>query len=376
MIKKKLRYFVTEYSERNRGNGCSAVYSVTNSQGFVPSTEYFSKEIFSKDLSAYKIVKYGMMAYNPSRINVGSIAVQRIKDRVIVSPLYVVFSVNEEELLPEFLAFYLHSAVGLQQISQHTMGSVRDSLKFNGLQNIEINIYPIEQQRAIIEKLQKIEDIINKEKVLLKKLDALVKSQFIEMFGDYTTNSKAWDIVPLSDIADYFNGLTYKPENVVSDGIIVLRSSNIQNGELDYADIVRVDSKIKEKLYVRDGDILMCSRNGSAKLVGKVAQIKRMKEPATFGAFMMIIRTAYPEYLLTYFKMPVFREQIKTGATTTINQITSAMLDKIRLPLPPKAHLDEFAAFVEQTDKSKFRIKQSLEKLEYCYKVLLQKYFG
>ena len=180
-----------------------------------------------------------------------------------------------------------------------------------------------------------------------------MKSQFIEMFGDMATNSKSWTVVPLSDISAYFNGLTYKPENVSPDGLIVLRSSNIQDGELDFADIVRVDSTVKEKLYVRDGDILMCSRNGSAKLVGKVAQIRHLNEPATFGAFMMIIRTEFPEFLITYFRMPVFREQIKVGATTIINQITSSMLDKIKLPLPPKPLISRFARFVEQTDKSK-----------------------
>ena len=232
------------------------------------------------------------------------------------------------------------------------------------------------EQEEIVRNLDKINRIINKRRLEIQKIDDLVKSQFIEMFGDMASNDKCWDIVPLSEIAEYFNGLTYKPENVSDDGLIVFRSSNIQDSELDFADIVRVDSKVKEKLFVKDGDILMCSRNGSAKLVGKVAEINRLKEPATFGAFMMVIRSAYPKYLLTYFKLPVFREQIKVGATTTINQITSSMLDKIRLPLPPQVLINEYSQFVEQTDKSKFRIKQSLEKLEKCYKALLQKYFG
>ena len=376
MIREKLRTLVKEYSERNKRNNCSAVYSVTNSHGFMSSTDYFSKEVFSKDLSTYKIVRRGMIAYNPSRINVGSVAVQRAKETVIVSPLYVVFSVDENKILPEFLTYFLHSDTGLQQIAAHTSGSVRDSLKFGALQDIEINLYSIEEQREIIAKLQKVDDLLECQRTVLKRLDDLVKSQFIEMFGDMASNDKCWDIVPLSEIAEYFNGLTYKPENVSDDGLIVFRSSNIQDSELDFADIVRVDSKVKEKLFVKDGDILMCSRNGSAKLVGKVAEINRLKEPATFGAFMMVIRSAYPKYLLTYFKLPVFREQIKVGATTTINQITSAMLDKIRLPLPPQVLINEYSQFVEQTDKSKFRIKQSLEKLEKCYKALLQKYFG
>ena len=79
---------------------------------------------------------------------------------------------------------------------------------------------------------------------------------------------------------------------------------------------------------------------------------------------------------MTYFQMDAFRQQIKTGATTTINQITGRMLDDVTIPLPPMSLVDQFAAFVKQIDKSKFEIKQSLEKLELLKKALMQKYFG
>ena len=179
------------------------------------------------------------------------------------------------------------------------------------------------------------------------------QSRFIELFGDPQSNSHGHKLVRLSDIATYFNGLTYKPENVAEDGTIVLRSSNIQNSQLDFEDTVRVDCAIKERLMVHENDILMCSRNGSAKLVGKVALIKGIQEPMSFGAFMMIIRGQYFGYLMTYFQMDAFRQQIKTGATTTINQITGRMLDDVTIPLPPMALVEQFTTFVEQTDKSK-----------------------
>ena len=99
----------------------------------------------------------------------------------------------------------------------------------------------------------------------------------------------------------------------------------------------------------------MCSRNGSAKLVGKVALIQGLKEPMAFGAFMMIIRSPlYYPYLLTYFQMTAFRLQITTGATTTINQITGNMLDKVRLPIPPVSEVEVFTAFVRRVDKLRF----------------------
>lgn len=244
------------------------------------------------------------------------------------------------------------------------------------VENIEIPLPPLETQRHIAAVLDKVSALIALRRQQLDKLDELVKSRFMEMFGDPQSNPHGYQYAKLSDIATYFNGLTYKPENVAEEGTIVLRSSNIQNSQLDFADTVRVDCAIKKRLMVQENDILMCSRNGSAKLVGKVALIKGIQEPMSFGAFMMIIRSQYFGYLMTYFQMDAFRQQIKTGATTTINQITGRMLDDVTIPLPPMALVEQFAAFVAQTDKAKLAIQKGLEKLETLKKALMQEYFG
>lgn len=183
----------------------------------------------------------------------------------------------------------------------------------------------------------------------------------MELFGDPTINTKKYPLKLLPEIAEYWNGLTYKPDDVADKGTIVLRSSNIQNMTLDFEDIVRVNCKIGEKKYVHENDILMCSRNGSARLVGKVALIKNIEEPMSFGAFMLIIRSAYYPYLMTYFQMPAFRAQIVTGATTTINQITGRMLDNVKLPVPDMYVVNQFADFVNQVNKSKLVIKNLLQ---------------
>ena len=242
--------------------------------------------------------------------------------------------------------------------------------------NIKIPLPPLDIQRRIADTLDKVTELITLRKTQLEKLDELVKARFVELFGDPQTNPNGHALVKLSDVATYFNGLTYKPENVAEVGTIVLRSSNIQNSQLAFADTVRVDCTVREKLMVQENDILMCSRNGSARLVGKVALIKGLQEPMTFGAFMMIIRSRYYSYLMTYFQMDAFRQQIKTGATTTINQITGRMLDEVTIPLPPMELVEQFTAFVEQTDKSKVIIQQNLDALETLKKSLMQEYFG
>ena len=162
-----------------------------------------------------------------------------------------------------------------------------------------------------------------------------------------------WPVKQLSDIANYFIGLTYHPQDVSDDGILVLRSGNIQNARLAFTDNVRVKIRVKDQLLVQENDILMCSRNGSAALVGKVAKIPKLDEKVTFGAFMTIIRSNYSDYLFTYFQLDAFRRQISTSKTATINQITKAMLDKVSVPVPPMDLQEQFAAFVQQSDKSK-----------------------
>ncbi len=141
----------------------------------------------------------------------------------------------------------------------------------------------------------------------------------------------------LKELGEYYIGLTYKPDSVSDDGTIVLRSGNIQDGQIDLSDIVRVNTKIREKLYVNPGDILMCSRNGSAKLVGKAAMIPSLAEPMTFGAFMTVFRTPYNDYLKYFLQSNSFRRQLSSSKTTTINQITINMLDNIEIELPGEA---------------------------------------
>ena len=179
-------------------------------------------------------------------------------------------------------------------------------------------------------------------------------SQFIEMVGDPRNNPKGWPTKRLSELAEYSIGLTYKPEQICDDGTIVLRSGNIQDGKISFSDIVRVNAPIKESLFVKEDDILMCSRNGSASLVGKVAMIPDINEPMTFGAFMTIIRSAEAKYLYLYFQSQDFRERVSEGKSSTMNQITQKMLDKVEVPFPDKDVREALSAIASQADKSKF----------------------
>ncbi len=271
---------------------------------------------------------------------------------------------------------YLYYAITSMDLSKYCTGIAIPHIYFKDYKKEKLNLPSISEQVNIANKLDLVQKIIDLKQQQIKNLDELIKSQFVEMFGDVATNTKNYKKVKLSEISEYWNGLTYKPTDVVNNGVVVLRSSNIQNGKLDFKDIVKVNCKIADKKFVKDKDILMCSRNGSARLVGKVALIDEITEPMSFGAFMMIIRSKYYPYLLSYFETDAFRNQISTGATTTINQITSNMMNRIELPLPPENEINEFERIVKLIDKQKFILGKSLKETEELKKSLMNKYFG
>ncbi len=197
----------------------------------------------------------------------------------------------------------------------------------------------------------------------------------------YTSKEEGWEEKNLKEIAEYFNGLTYSPKDVRNnEGIIVLRSSNVQNDELDFDDIVRVNLTVKEKIIVKNGDILMCSRNGSKRLVGKTATIKDLDEEMTFGTFMMIIRSQYNPYLAWFFKSTDFRKQISGGENTMINQITRYMLDDVVLSFPPietqKGIVQKLDALSTEIKKLDTIYNQKINDLEELKKSVLQKAFA
>ena len=278
----------------------------------------------------------------------------------------------EDKVDPDLLPFIIQNDYLFDFAVGKSAGSLSPRVKWTHLKEFTIDLPSMPEQIKLAETLWSINETKNAYEDLINRTDELVKSQFIEMFGELDKNTKQFPVKKLSEISSYWNGLTYKPADAVEDGTgtLVLRSSNIQNGALAFEDNVYVNCDIKEKLLVQENDILMCSRNGSAALVGKTALIKGLVEPTTFGAFMMIIRSEYYSYLKTYFEMPFFRNQISTG-TSTINQITGKMLNEISLPIPDMDTVRMFEAFVHQSDKSKFALQEAIKDLDALSKKII-----
>ena len=197
-----------------------------------------------------------------------------------------VIEADPDKILPELLPFIIQNDNLFDFAVGKSAGSLSPRVKWEHLKNYVFELPDMDKQKELAELLWAIDDTKKSYQKLIAATDELVKSQFIEMFGDPRDNPKGYPIKFLSEIASYWNGLTYKPKDVADFGTIVLRSSNIQEGKLSFADVVRVTCDIRDRAYVKENDILMCSRNGSADLVGKVALIPQLGEPMAFGAFI------------------------------------------------------------------------------------------
>jgi type I restriction enzyme S subunit len=160
-----------------------------------------------------------------------------------------------------------------------------------------------------------------------------------------------WAVRTLGEIGESLIGLTYRPADVRSDGILVLRSSNIHEGTLCFDDTVFVNTEIPDKIMAKMGDILICVRNGSRDLIGKCAQIDERARGMTFGAFMSVFRTPFYSFVYHQFQSLLIKRQIHEHLGATINQITNKSLNSFRIPLPPtKAEQEALAKALSDAD--------------------------
>ena len=196
--------------------------------------------------------------------------------------------------------------------------------------------------------------IINK---LIKKEKELSSVEENEIPFDIPT---CWKWKRLGEVTLTNIGLTYHPQDVSNEGTLVLRSSNIKNGRISYSDNVYVSMEIPESSKIHKGDILICVRNGSRKLVGKAAIVD--KEGMAFGAFMAKIHTKWvnPNYVKYYLSSHTFRGALDDVKTETINQITQTMLKNKVIPIPP---IEEQQRIVDRVGELMAKIDE-YEKLE------------
>lgn len=375
-IYRRLGDYIKEYSVKNKAGEDIPVYSVTNSQGFCK--EYFSKEVASQDKTSYKIVPYGCFAYNPSRINVGSIDWQHKEEKVIVSPLYNVFSVSEGILQP-YLLYFLKSPATIKFIDTIATGTVRLNLKLSMLKDFTLHIPSIPIQHAIVSELDKINELLLNKKSQLHDIDALSLSIFYDMFGDTMENEKRWEMKKLKEIGKILTGNT--PSRSVSDYY-----------DSNYIEWIKTDNIIKNQLYpteakeylspkgancgrtVNEGSLLVACIAGSIDSIGKACITNRRV------AFNQQINAIIPNdsinVMFLYYLVMSIKGIIQKQASTGMKHIlTKSVMEDIAIPLPPLALQQSFAAKISVMENQKHQINSSIKDLKTLLASRMQYWF-
>ena len=378
-MKVRLGNYIEEYSKKNKADEDIPVYSVTSTQGFC--RDYFGKEVASKDKTTDKIVPQGCFAYNPSRINVGSVDWQRNEERVIVSPLYNVFSVSEE-LDQEYLYYYLKSDFALQRIRAVATGSVRDNLKLEMLKEFPILLPPKNDQKTIANNLDRVKRIIELRKSEIDKMNELIKARFVEMFGD---KEKAWPVVTIADICKDSRtgpfGSALHHDEFVNEGIFVLGIDNAVENRFSYNRMryITEDKYQQLKRYtVYPGDVIITIMG----TVGRSAVIPKDMPKAINTKHLACITpdagVVDSYFLCNAFQIhPDIKQQLRGQTKGAImDGLNLTIIKGLKFRLPPLELQKQFLEFYNQVDKSKVAVQKALEKTQLLFDSLMQQYFG
>lgn len=357
-------------------------------EGVKEKNESFGK--MAEDFTGHQIVRANDLVFTPRDFDATPILSGIAPCDGCISNLYFVLYPRTEDVNVKFYNYFMWGVKWGGDIWKRLSYGMRFSYNYGQFCALPTVKIPLEEQQAIADYLDgecaRIDGIVTTQRQIIERLkeykksviteavtrglnpDAPMKDSGIEWIGKIPEH---WEVRRIKTLGEYRNGLTYNPENMVdeSSGTLVLRSSNIQNGKIVLDDNVFVNTIIPEQLLVHKGDIIICSRNGSRELVGKNALIKE-DILASFGAFMMIFRTNYPEYISYILNSAIFSYYLSTFFTATINQLTGSNFGNMQIVFCPD--LNEQQEIIDYLDKECARIDTIIEKRERMIKLMTE----
>ena len=364
-----------------RGINFVKIESITENGQFLQDKFAFIDEYCNKKMQRSQLQENDILFSIAGAIGRTAIVTENILPANTNQALAII-RIPDGKIFYPYLLYVLQSPVIFKQFEKKKQGVAQLNLSLKDVSELEIPLPSLEEQKAIAEKLDKVSGLIEKRKTQLEKLDLLIKSRFIEMFGD--TGKQ----VPLTDYICFQEGPGVRSVDFTEDGTILLTGSNINDNTISFGhksdrhisnelasgkyahfmcdkdDILVVSSaidpnKFDKKVVVVDVDKKYCLNTG-------IIRFKPNKQYLTLGYFREFLKT-------DYFKHQVSSEmrgiaQMHFGPSH-LNQMTILLPDSIERQV-------EFETFVQQTDELKFKIQKSLEKLEILKKSLMQQYFG
>ena len=285
---------------------------------------------------------------------------------------------KRELLLPRYLYYFCRNF----DFERLNKAVTIPSLTKSDLLKIEITLPTLEIQEDVVNKLRKVERIIQARKQQLQKLDELVKARFVELFGDPVTNPKGWTTKPLLDMGYCKNGMNFHAGDSGMEvnclGVGDFQNLSVIDGTA-HLPVISLNEAPPEESMLRDGDIVFVRSNGNKALVGRCLIVYPRNTPTTYSGFCIRYRLTSNEvdttYLLRVLKTDSIRKKM-AGRGANIQNLNQQILAALDIPLPPIEQQQQFAAFVKQTGKSKAAIQKALDEAQLLFDGLMQKYFG
>ena len=267
---------------------------------------------------------------------------------------YIIESKNKTILTVPYLYCFLDKYV--EELRKQSIGGVIKYIKLGNLTEAQIHMRSMNEQNEVVVNIKKVNDLISLRKQQLSKLDELVKSRFIELFGDPITNERKWKTLVWSNVLTIRNGRNQKAVENPKGQYPICGSGGI----MGFADE-----------YITEKNSVIIGRKGNINK--PILMRERFWNVDTAFGLEPNEQILSVDYLFLYCLFFDFEQMNKA---VTIPSLTKADLQNIVMPVPPIELQNQFSAFVEQVDKSKLAIQKSLEKLETLKKSLMQKYFG
>ena len=292
--------------------------------------------------------------------------------------------IDSKRLNIKYFMYYLKSIHFKQQLSKFITGSAQLNFGPSHLKKMNMPLVSLKEQNVIVEKLSKVELLLDKYNGEIKLLDELIKARFVEMFGDPVTNDMLWNTDVLKDICTKIgSGSTPRggKESYIDEGISLIRSMNVHNAYFEYKDLAHITLDQAEKLnnVVVEHDDLLFNITGAS--VARCCVVPSDVLPARVNQHVCILRCREkinPIFLQGLLVNENYQGKLlqiaKSGATR--EAINKQQLESLEIMIPPLELQNQFASFVQEIDKSRSRIQKSLEASQELFDSLMQEYFG
>jgi type I restriction enzyme S subunit len=286
-------------------------------------------------------------------------------------------------LCRNYLAYYMRQPSVVQTASLRATGANLPRLSPKALADIEIPLPPVDEQRRIAAILDKADAIRRKREQALALADDLLKSTFLEMFGDPVTNPKGWPVEELGEwILHSNNGLARRRKTTANEGSVVLRLQDVRANWIDYSNCNRIALEDKERgrFELEAGDLLFVRVNGNPDYVGRCAVFKGYNEPVYHNDHLIRLRFSEKvssDYLGFLFNLPAGRQLLASAVKTSAGQysISQDGLKKLRIPLPSSSQQQIFFDFAKKSFRLRDRLARAEEQARELFAALSQRAF-